>query len=150
MLYNQHMKTHILTFLLLCTLILSACGTTPTPTPTALPPTPTLPPAATNTPRPATPTTAPSATPTLGEPTATATPAEPTATATLPPPTATPVPARANTRYALDVGFNYASHYLTVAQVISYTNVTTATLDDLVFMVEANHWPGGFNMIPPR
>lgn len=81
---------YVLTIVLIVSMILSACGATPTATP--VPPTATKPPAPTNTPAPAAPTAtkAPAAAPTN-----TPAPAAPTATPV--PPTATPVARKGGT-----------------------------------------------------
>ena len=96
---------YILTLMLVVSMVLAACGATPTATP--VPPTATKPPAATNTPAPAAPTaTKPPAAATAAPAAATAAPAAATATtapaaptATKPPagPTNTPLPAPAAT-----------------------------------------------------
>ncbi len=64
---------------------------------------------------------------------------------TLPPsPTPTPLPRRP--QYALQALFDYNQHTLEVSQAVTYTNRLTTTLTDLLLVVEANRWPGAFQI----
>jgi Peptidase family M1 domain len=67
----------------------------------------------------------------------------PTPTATTPiPDSSIQVPAQ----YDLEAVFDYYAHSLAVTETITYTNLTTETIPDLVLVVEANRWTGSYNM----
>ena len=68
------------------------------------------------------------------------------ATVQPPDPTATPIPPPVNTRYQLNVQFNFGLRNLSVDQVIVYTNNTSQVLHDLVLMVEPNNNSGVFSL----
>ena len=63
----------------------------------------------------------------------------------MPSPTETPTPPQ-NTQYVLDVAFHYGFHTLSVAQTITYWNTSSDVLGDLLLEVEANRYPGAFQL----
>jgi len=92
------------------------------------------------TPSATTPPTARPLTPTAAATDTGLTPPTPTAL-----PTTTPLPAE-QTQYTLDAQLDYTAHTLEVTEVVSYTNTTTETLEALLFVVEANLFPGAFRL----
>jgi len=71
----------------------------------------------------------------------------PTSTLLPDPPTPTPTPLVApDTRYHLQVLFDYTQHYLKVEEQIAYTHAIPETTSELVFLVEANRFPGSFQL----
>ena len=59
-------------------------------------------------------------------------------------PSATPTlaPISPSTSYSLTVQFNYYYQYVSVLEKVSYTNPTTETITNLVFLAEPNRYPG--------
>jgi hypothetical protein len=53
---------------------------------------------------------------------------------------------QARTQYNLNATLDYYAHSVSVTESISYTNITTGTLSDLVLVVEPNRWPGSFSL----
>jgi hypothetical protein len=116
-------------------LLLAAC-TAPTEPPPPLP-------ARTRTPAPAA-SPQPGASPTQQ---ATASPPSPEPSLTPTPPHTPPPPHRpARPHYALTAWLDYDARALTVAQVVTYTNNTGGTLDELLLLAEAARWPGAFEI----
>ena len=71
----------------------------------------------------------------------------PLPSASLSPTPSTPdLPVHSHTQYALTAHFNYTAHTLSVSETVTYTNATTATLIDLLFIVEPNLFPGSFRL----
>jgi hypothetical protein len=61
----------------------------------------------------------------------------------------TPIPAPSSqvpAQYSLDAMFDYDAHSLTVSESITYTNLTTETIPNLVLVVESNRWSGSFTI----
>jgi hypothetical protein len=62
---------------------------------------------------------------------------------------ATPLPLSSDqipAQYDLSAVFDYYAHSLSVTEAITYTNLTTQAIPDLVFVVESTQWPGSFNL----
>ncbi|MDD2695235.1 MAG: M1 family metallopeptidase [Anaerolineales bacterium] len=63
------------------------------------------------------------------------------------PPTATPeAEMSSRTLYTLTATLDYALHHLSVEEQVAYTNRTGVPLQELVLIVEANRYPGTFNL----
>ena len=58
-----------------------------------------------------------------------------------------PASLSSSTHYTLTLQLDYAAHFLSVNEQIVYTNPTTYTLTDLVFVVEPNRQKGNFQLI---
>ncbi len=58
-----------------------------------------------------------------------------------------PAPMDIPAQYKLDATLDFYQHTLSVIETISYVNVSTDELEDLILVVEPNRLPGGFSLV---
>ncbi len=135
-------KKNLAEIALVCLLFVAGC-VNPAPVSSITPP-----PASS----PAVPTSLPSATAPAdasaipGGPSPSPSPFSPTQAQDSTPTPAATAPSQVPAQYTLEASFDYFAHSISVTEQISYTNLTTSTLSDLLLVVEANRWVGSFSL----